>query len=392
VSKAGGHYPIRYRAADKARLSHAFSMILMALLVGGFFGFVVFSSDVLWVSVLMGVCALGGAACCIWDALDVLTRETTFLRDEVIVSNFRGQQRFARSDLSAWNWGQKRAGMQEVELYSEGAKMPFRVQVALPVDATLQTWFGEVTSLEWREQSGVLDEVEADAAFGDTPQDRLHNAAREGRTAAWIGWAAVAPAAWAFFYPSPYRVAVGMAIAAPVLLALLTILRRDQWQFERSSRDPRPTTGWAIFICVMILALRAFLDWQVIDWVMLAALSIAGGAVIGVLLRMLLREESPDRWSTIAWIIAASLYAYGALTPLNMWLDRAGPESYRAVVLETYGESVRVSAWGPYDAPQEHDANAWLLDRVEQGGPICADLYRGAFGIRSFDLKPCPAQ
>lgn len=262
----------------------------------------------------------------------------------------------------------------------------------MPVNAAVQAWFGDVTSLEWRERSSALDETEADAAFGNTPQDRVRNAIGEARIAAWISLVALAPAAWAFFFPAPYRFAVGAAIATPVLMALLTILRRDRWKFERGGHDPRPATGWVIFTFAMVLTLRAFLDWEIIDWAKLAVFSIAAGALIGVGLRTVLAETSRDPMSVVAWALTATFLVYGAVTPLNMWLDRTPPESYRAVVLETHSESLRVSPWGPYDAPQEHDASAWLLDRVEQGGPICADLYRGAFGIRSFDLKPCPAQ
>ena len=201
----------------------------------------------------------------------------------------------------------------------------------------------------------------------------------------------MAPAAWAFFLPSPYRLAVGATIVAGVLLVLITIIRRDRWKFERTMHDPRPATGWAVFLCAIVLALRAFLDWRIIDWEKLAVLSVAAGATIGVGLRTLLGETSRDPLSLVAWVLTASLYAYGALTPLNMWLDRAPSQSYRAVVLEAHTESLRVSAWGPYAAPQDHSVGRWLLDRVEQGGPICADVYRGAFGIRSFDLKPCVA-
>jgi hypothetical protein len=362
----------------------------MAALVLAFFGAAGIWTDIIWARIAFGLAVALGVGYCVWDALDVLTHQTTFLKDEVIVSSFRGDRRFARADLFAWNWGQKRAGMQEVELYREGVNTPFRVQVALPADARLQEWFGDVTSLEWRGRSAALDEVEADAAFGDTREKRLRNAVQEGRVAAWIGLAILAPAAWAFFYPTPYHYAVGATIAAPVLLSLLTVLRHNRWKFERSMHDPRPATGWVVFMCAMVLMARALLDWQIIDWLRLAAISLVAGGAVAATLRMLLRESSSDRLSIVAWATSGALFCYGALTPLNMWLDRAPPETHRAVILEEWTESVRIGAWGPFDAPQSHSANAWLLDRVEEGGPICADLYRGAFGIRSFDLKPCP--
>lgn len=129
MARESGQYPIRFRAGDKARVSTAVGMAVMALLAVGLFGAAMFT-DIIWIRILFGAFGTLFVVDCGWVVLDIFTHETMFLRDEVIVSNFRSNRRFARADLFAWNWGQKCADLQEIELYREGAKMPFRSELS----------------------------------------------------------------------------------------------------------------------------------------------------------------------------------------------------------------------------------------------------------------------
>ncbi|MCX7359661.1 MAG: hypothetical protein NT015_16170 [Alphaproteobacteria bacterium] len=120
---------------------------------------------------------------------------------------------------------------------------------------------------------------------------------------------------------------------------------------------------------------------------MLAVL--VAGTTIAVALLIVSGERFTHRDRVIGALLAAIGYGYGAIVPLNMWLDRELPQTVRGVVLELTPEHVVIDAPAPFGVQISEEISRDLSERLTVGGPICIDLYRGAFRIRSYETRVC---
>jgi hypothetical protein len=72
-----------------------------------------------------------------------------------------------------------------------------------------------------------------------------------------------------------------------------------------------------------------------------------------------------------------------------MWLDREPPQTVQGVVLELAPEQVVIDAPAPFSGQISEEISRSLSESLTVGGPICIDLYRGAFRIRSYETRSC---
>ena len=95
------------------------------------------------------------------------------------------------------------------------------------------------------------------------------------------------------------------------------------------------------------------------------------------------------RWRLLLWLGVALAYAYGAILPLNMWFDRARPEIHRAGVARILEDTFQLNTEPPLPPEVEREASEEFLRRLRASGEACLPIYRGAFGIASYDVVLC---
>ena len=90
-------------------------------------------------------------------------------------------------------------------------------------------------------------------------------------------------------------------------------------------------------------------------------------------------------------VFAAVLFACGAIVPLNMWFDDRDPETLRGFILSVEPESVDIAPPPPLLRRFSMDISPEFSRQLDGREEICIDLYRGAFAIRSLEIRICEA-
>lgn len=383
-------YPLLVQSSLKERL-------LAVVASASFFAFAMWmcvvtarlDDGVAWTEIASLVLFVGVGAGALWFAGYLWTFKTIFDASGVTNETVWGCWRFERSQLHGWRWGGAGAATVTVELYKKGGTTPFQVLVPKAEDGTIAAWFEGAQDLASVETMESLAEIEADENLGATPEERIKAADAETLILQRAHWFFLALALWALIFPRPYTFVVGAAIAAPVLVLLVTYVRRDRVRLWQGASKFRASTDPMIVLCICAILLRAIYDWRILDWVAPIAVALVGGTILAVLVLILFGERFANRDRVIGTLVSGVAYVYGALIPLNMWLDREPPQTLRGAVLELDAERVVIGAPAPFGEQLHEDISRSLAEGLVVGGPICIDLYRGAFRIRSYELRLC---
>jgi hypothetical protein len=348
----------------------------------------------------MAILVLGAAVIAVffaWNGIKTATHVTTFEADAVTVRDAFGEHRLVRSEVAGWRSVDPIGAVPCVELRRKGDGRPPFLMVSVPrpegevIDPAIEAWFAGLDNLADKERTEAIRAIQADANLGHTPDERMQNALREERILRALNAVALGLLIWVFVWPVPYWYAIGTASVFATALALLTLIRRDRWCFERGAADLRPQTGSIIFLVTIGLAGRAFFDWRIVDVALLAGI-VALFAIVCVALVATLARERLQREQIVAWLAVAALYGYGTITPLNHWFDPARSESFRAVVQEKHNDAVRIGPWGPITASRDEQVSDEALEDLKVGSEVCVTLYRGALRVRSYFVDPCATE
>jgi hypothetical protein len=386
------HYPHVIRARGRDLFWHVFGCALFVALAVWLISVTWRAEgDEVWIRIILIPLWLAIGLFGAWEASVVLTQTTVFDATSVAVQSLWGARRFERSQMEGWRWGGERAGLRSVELYRKHEPRRFSVWINKESDDVVAHWFSDAVDLAHKDTLAALDDVRRDETFGHNADERIETVDAESRLVRLIGFAALAATLWVMVFPRPYRIALGVAMAIPILTLVVTFLRRDRWRLERNAGDFRPSTGNWIMLAAIALWLRAFYDWHLLNWGLAAFYAAIFGMVAAIAVAALFGELAQNRGRWFSWILVAALYGYGALVPLNTWLDRADPVVHRARVVELGGDWVELEAPTPFPSRLNIDVSHRLVERLTVGGEACLYRRAGAFGVRSFYVTVCPS-
>lgn len=334
---------------------------------------------------LFAVTGFGGA----WFAGIALTQRTILDANGVTVESVWRSRRFERVWLDGWRWSAKAGHLVGVELYRKSDPRPFLVWVPAGADPTIEAWFGEARDLQVAQIKESIAEIEGDESLGATREDRLETADAETLMVRRAYWLFFALLLWVMLFPRPYSLAVGVAIAAPIIVLFVTYLRRERLRLWQTPNEFRASTGQLIVLCVGATSLRAISDWNILDWLELVVAALVAGMLIAVAVLTFFGQRFSNRDQIIGAGLAGIAYAYGAIVPVNMWLDRSEPQMLRATVLRLDKERVVIGAPPPFQERLDVEISRQLSERLVVNGELCIALYNGAFHVRSYDLQAC---
>jgi hypothetical protein len=306
----------------------------------------------------------------------------------------RGKRRARRDEIAGMRIVPLQYGYQQYVFELRGGKKPLKLTWVHEIDPVLQSWLDAIPNLDAEDRAGAEAELLRSEALGADEDERVRTLNRARRVAYVLNGISVATCVWGWLYPRPYLVAI-VALGVIPLVGIATFLGgRGRYSFDGNRNDPRPSLGVTVMCPGLVLALRAILDVQVLDWTRLLVGAAVGGLTLVVAIAV--GERTRKFWvlALIAPIISG--YPWGALCLANALLDRGLPEVFEVAVRGKHVSGgkqtsweLELDPWGPVLEPKDASVSEPLYDAVSVGDRVCVALYPGALGARWYDVGRC---
>jgi hypothetical protein len=221
------------------------------------------------------------------------------------------------------------------------------------------------------------------------------NAAR--RIANGLDWLAGAVAAWGFFYPRPYALAMTANAVLPLAAIAMLVRSKGAYQIGGQRADPRPSLAIAFVLPAVVLAFRAVEDADFLAWTRLLAPALALG--VAVWLAAVYSDGTLRRGITgAAMLVFCVVYIWGGLAQADVLLDRSAPQIFQAMVLGERSSRSRgrtnyelwLAPWGAQTSGSRVSVPRRIYDSVAAGNKVCVVLQGGALRVPWYRIDPCP--
>jgi hypothetical protein len=227
----------------------------------------------------------------------------------------------------------------------------------------IMTWLAErYPDLDQVEVDKEYKEILANEELGffDEERERKLQSAKKMVTA--LNWLGGLCGAWLLFYPVPYELAVLVSLLVTLIALLSTKAFSGLIRIGEKKASAYPSVFWAFFATSLALALRALLDFELLNYDRLWP---SIGILIFLLTILILvgsREFSkPKEYLQLLPILMVLLaYVYGGLVILNCVFDNSKPILYEATVLNKRIDSgksttyhLELTAWGTVEEGEE---------------------------------------
>lgn len=316
--------------------------------------------------------------------------------DALEVFGLGSHRRLRRDEIARYRWVALAAGQERLELDLRGSRRrPERIAWMYRQDAALDRWLAGIPNADGAERTRVEAVLRAIPALGRTEGDRRREIARSRNVARSAALVTLVVVAWGWLYPRPYLAA--LAVLALVPLAAVALIVRGGGRWAVWGEWPRAGLELPLFMPGMVLALRALLDFHVMDGRLLLACAVPAVAVWGAALAASDPAVRRRWWIALLVALFMSAYPWGLVAHANALLDRSEGETFRVRVLDGWtgrsyrhvSHNLRLAAWGPFPEPAnvEVRSDIWLdvwLDRR-----ACIRLRPGALRVRWYQIAPC---
>jgi hypothetical protein len=250
----------------------------------------------------------------------------------------------------------------------------------------LTTTFTDLDKVTYEKE---LDEIYHNPALHGTPEEKAAQYKLARKCCNIANGIALALMLWAVIIPKPYKVAILATAAYPLIGIVLSLCFRGIVRFDAGKKSAYATIGIAFLLPSLTLVIRAFLDWNILDWstVWGPSAEIATGFLAIYLL--LAWSAAKSRTAMILLIISSLSYGFGAAICLNGILSTGEFTKYDATVVNKHVDEndqhqefyLTLSPWGPHKENSDcHVSHQTYLDH--QPGDKATVLEKtGRFGI-----------
>ncbi|MCK4837333.1 MAG: hypothetical protein KAS94_00945 [Desulfobulbaceae bacterium] len=251
-----------------------------------------------------------------------------------------------------------------------------------------QAKLADLDAIELREE---IKQARNDPALGDTEEERFLALGWARLGARFLNGLAIIVAIWALFWPQPYNIVIGALILLPWAAIGAVRFFRGALKFEGDTNDVYPNVTYAIMAPAGVLALRAMLDWAIIDYgkLWLPCLAVAGALFALALSHYKEMKKQPVIAFGVLFICA--IYGYGVLLSLNGLMDESTVMIHEAQVVDKrLSESDRTSyylklaPWGERIETAEVDVGEDVYGKYQAGDTARVYVGQGRFGISWF--------
>lgn len=279
-----------------------------------------------------------------------------------------------------------RSGEDGVLLIGREGMPPFYVPLYGRQDADLLAWINALPNLDYQEAVALDGELQSDVRLGSSTAERQTALTRLRLLARGLNWLALGVMVWGFVFPVPYD-AVLIALMFLFGLALgLAMWRRGIVTLvpvERIQVSPN------LFMLVMgpasVLALRAFLDIQLLDWIQPLAVAVPVTLLVG---GFVWKADCNLRSFAMVLFFTPILFfgSWGGLVLANARMDSRPAMLAPVSVVDTYsGDRPSVTVLLPAQYGSRRltlKARRAVVQAAEAEQPLCALIHPGRFGWR----------
>jgi hypothetical protein len=251
--------------------------------------------------------------------------------------------------------------------------------------------FTNLDDVQFQEE---MKQVLHDTRLGETQEQRLSVLDRARRWARILNGVGIVTMFWAILKPQPYAYAIWTLIILPLIALGFVRFFGGVVKFDGEKQSAFPDISPAFLMPCLGLTLRAFLDWNILNWdnfwLPFAALSLS----LYWLTRMVARGARRKVSTALALVIVCALYGYSSVISVNGILDRTTPSVFRAWVTgkrisrgKHTSYHLKLSPWGPRKDEKEVDVRKAVYDRNGIGDSVDVVVRHGRLKIPWFYIK-----
>lgn len=268
-----------------------------------------------------------------------------------------------------------------------------RIILMLKKDEAFDAWMASLPNVDDVERAESAARIVEDQSVAATAEERSDLLAGARNKAKVLNSIAGIAAVWGFFYPRPYQVA--MAVLGFVPLAAMALLATGGrlYQLRGRRNDARADLSLAFFLPGLALGLRSLLDFNLVEWMPIIKMMVAGTVVLTILLVAASRGMSEKPWAIAPFVL---VYLFGAITQANTLLDHSKRQVFALRVLDkrvSHGKStsyyLRVEPWGPRSNENEVEVPSSMYQAVSVGQNACVLLWPGALHAPWYVVRTC---
>lgn len=280
ASTISGSYPRIYRASGGWRVGLIACGLLLS--IGGVAGAWYLATEPLrnpqarfW---LVGLCAMFGllGAYCL---LSTLRSRVLLYPDRIEAVELTRTTVMARQEIRGWrSIPTSPPGFMLVP--RDPSRKALKVAQVFRLDAEFIEWLYTLPSLNREDARESKAEIRKNIHLGATPGDRIKTLARGRRKAAILSAITTVLGLWGFVFPAPYVLVISALAALPWIS--LELVRRSAGLFrvDAGRNDVHPTVAVAFIVPPMVLMPRAATDFNVVQSLTAAAVTLGIGACL----------------------------------------------------------------------------------------------------------------
>jgi hypothetical protein len=266
-----------------------------------------------------------------------------------------------------------------------------RIILMLKTDEAFNAWIASLPNLDEVERAESTARIIDDQSVGVTAQERSQRLAGAQNRAKVLNWIAGIAAAWGFFYPRPYQLAMATLGIVPLVAIAMLATGGALYQVRGRRNDARADLSIAFLLPGLVMALRGLLDFNLLEWMPIIKATIAGTVLLTILLASRGMRES--RWAILPFSV---VYLFGAMTQANTLLDRSKRQVFPVRVLNkrisngnTTTYYFQVEPWGPRPGVNEINVPSSIYGAVSAGQNACVLLWKGAMQAPWYIVRTC---
>jgi hypothetical protein len=263
----------------------------------------------------------------------------------------------------------------------------------LKKDEAFDAWMASLPNVDEVERAESAARIVEDQSIAATAEERSDLLAGARNKAKVLNSIAGVAAVWGFFYPRPYQVA--MAVLGFVPLAAMALLATGGRLYQLGGRrnDARANLSLAFLLPGLVLGLRGLLDFNLLGWMPIIKMIVAGTVLLTILLVAASRGMIERPWTIVPFVL---VYLFGAITQANTLLDHSKRQVFAVRVLDkrvSDGKStsyyLRVEPWGPRGSENEVEVSSSMYQAVSVGQNACVLLWPGALHAPWYVVRTC---
>lgn len=255
-----------------------------------------------------------------------------------------------------------------------------------------------VPDLDERNLLNEEKQILNDENFGFNKENRADNLSRARKVSKIINWTAGISAAWIFFYPTPYKYSILIAITIPIIAILVIKFSKGLIRTDEIRGSAYPAVMYAFIYPSLGLTIRAIYDYNIFDYSNVWTITITFTFALLFLLMYKQRElkfkKTLDYISVASFALFLFAYSFGTIIHINCYYDNDKPQSYTAKIIDkkkSTGNStsyfLKLSNQGEQMEIDQVSVGKSLYNRVNVNDNVNINYRKGKFEIPWFTVS-----